>query len=196
MGCHVLDRIDYLFGPILNVMSTVLRKGKGESYPLVEDYVTMTATIGKCSWSSINAEGATVDCTWDFSPPNKDESKEEIDELIITGNQGSIRAAGMGAGLPIDILDMNGKIIKTIEFDAPLHAAQPLIQAVVINELRNVNEDGLEKFGLARSPARADNAVRTSEVLDSILGSYYGGRHDEYLRRAESWPGLSTGESS
>jgi len=189
MGCHVLDRLDYLFGPLLNIKSTVLRKGKGDSYPLVEDYVTMKATInGECDWSPINAEGATVECTWDFSPPNKDESKEEIDELIITGNQGSIRLAAMGAGLPIDILDINGKVIKTIEFNAPLHAAQPLIQAVV-NELRNVNEDGLEKFGLARSPARADNAVRTSEVLDSILGSYYGGRHDEYWQRTESWPG-------
>ena len=99
MGCHVLDRIDYLFGPILNVKSTVLRKGNGsESYPLVEDYVSMSATIGKCNWSPIKSEGATVECTWDFSPPNKDESKEEIDELIITGNQGSIRRR-YGSGL-------------------------------------------------------------------------------------------------
>jgi len=91
MGCHILDRLDYLFGPLLNVKSNVLRKGKGESYPLVEDYVDVTATIGKCSWSPINSEGATVDCTWDFAPPNEDESKEEIDELVITGNKGSIR---------------------------------------------------------------------------------------------------------
>jgi len=193
MGCHVLDRLDYLFGPILNVKSNVLRKGKGESYSLVEDYVHMTAMIGECSWSTISSEGATVECTWDFSPPNKDESKEEIDELIITGNQGSIRLGGMGSGLPIDILDMNGKLIKTIEFDAPLHPAQPLIQAVV-NELRHVKDDEVVKDDLARSPARADNAVRSSEVLDSILGSYYGGRHDDYWRRADTWPGLSRGE--
>ena len=97
MGCHVLDRIDYLFGPLLNVKSTVLRKGNGsESYPLVEDYVTMTGIIGKCSWSSVKSDGASVECTWDFSPPNENESKEEIDELIITGNQGSIRSYGSG----------------------------------------------------------------------------------------------------
>jgi len=98
----------------------------------------------------------------------------------------------LGAGLPIDILDTNGKLIKTVEFDAPLHAAQPLIQAVV-NELRHV-KDGDEEKGDLRSPARADNAIRTSEVLDSILSSYYGGRHDEYWQRAESWPGLGRGE--
>ena len=193
IGCHVLDRLDYLFGPLLNIKSTVLRKGRGESYPLVEDYVTMKATIGECSWSTIQSKGVTVECTWDFSPQNEDESKEEIDELVITGNKGSIRMGGMGAGLPIDILDMNGKLIKNIEFNTPLHAAQPLIQAVV-NDLRHVKDGDEVKGDLVRSPARADNAIRTSEVLDSILGSYYGGRHDEYWQRTESWPGLSRGE--
>jgi len=33
----------------------------------------------------------------------------------------------------------------------------------------------------------ADNAIRKSEVLDSIPGKYYGGRHD---LRSDSWPGL------
>ena len=47
MGCHILDRMDYLFGPIQSVKSTVLREGGSRSttYPLVEDYVSMNATI-------------------------------------------------------------------------------------------------------------------------------------------------------
>ena len=200
MGCHILDRIDYLFGPIQNVKSTVLRKGGSRSttYPLVEDYVSMNATIGECTWSAINSVGAKVECTWDFSPRDEEDNddKDEVDELVITGTKGSLRMAGMGAGQPIDVLDINGELIRTIEFHAPKHAALPLIQSIV-NELRGLDKAGDDGSGsserncLVQSPARADNAVRTSEVLDSILGTYYGGRHDEFWSRPpDTWPGL------
>lgn len=200
MGCHVLDRMDYLFGPIVDVTSTVLRKGsssggsnvKDESYQLVEDYVSMKGRIGPCDWAVISSEGAIVECLWDFAPPNNEKKKNEQDELIITGTKGSLRMAGMGAGLPIEVLDVDGNVIETIEFEAPMHAAQPLIQSIV-NELRDdkvVYDEQQQEHCLDRSPARAENAVRTSEVLDAILNSYYGGRHDEFWTRPESWPGL------
>jgi 1,5-anhydro-D-fructose reductase (1,5-anhydro-D-mannitol-forming) len=204
MGCHVLDRIDYLFGPIQNVKSEVLRKGggggvrdeDGRNYPLVEDYVSMKGTIGQCDWAVISSEEAIVECLWDFSPPDEDEKKNhgqeknDEDELLITGTNGSLRMAGMGAGLPIEVLDVDGNVIETIEFEAPMHAAQPLIQSIV-NELRGVDvDDEHQQNDLVKSPARAENAVRTSEVLDAILNSYYGGRHDEFWTRSESWPGL------
>mmetsp|Transcript_10993 Transcript_10993/g.19443 ORF Transcript_10993/g.19443 Transcript_10993/m.19443 type:complete len:449 (-) Transcript_10993:265-1611(-) len=206
MGCHVLDRIDYLFGPLENVKSTVLRKGvSSASYPLVEDHVAMTATIGECNWSAISSVGATVECVWDFSPnengsdtssnvKNSDQ-KEDVDELIISGPKGSLRMAAMGAGLPIEVLDVNGRLVQTLAFDPPAHAAQPLIQSIV-NELLGHDREGVEDdeskttTNLAQSPARADNAIRTSEVLDAILGSYYGGRHDEFWTRSGTWPGL------
>eukprot|EP00984_Skeletonema_dohrnii_P001779 scaffold586_cov112-Skeletonema_dohrnii-CCMP3373.AAC.25 len=202
MGCHVLDRIDYLFGPVVDVKSEVLRKGAvgdgGEeegSYPLVEDYVSMNGRIGQSDWAVISSEGAIVECLWDFSPPDKNnEEKNDKDELIITGTNGSLRMAGMGAGLPIEVLDVDGNVIETIEFEAPMHAAQPLIQSIV-NELRGVDIDDekerqQQQHYLGKSPARAENAIRTSEVLDAILNSYYGGRHDEFWTRSESWPGL------
>ena len=201
MGCHVLDRIDYLFGPVVDVKSEVLRKGASDggdeeegSYPLVEDYVSMNGRIGQCDWAVISSEGAIVECLWDFSPPDKNnEKKNDEDELIITGTNGSLRMAGMGAGLPIEVLDVDGNVIETIEFEAPMHAAQPLIQSIV-NELRGVDiddeEERQQQHFLGKSPARAENAIRTSDVLDSILNSYYGGRHDEFWTRSESWPGL------
>ena len=175
MGCHVLDRIDYLFGPLKDVKSKVLCKGGGY---LVEDYVEMTATVGNCDWSAISSAKAKVQCVWDFSPNDS----EEVDELMITGSKGSLRMGGMGPGLPIEVLDTNGKVIDKIEFRAPMHSAQALIQSIV-NEL-------LEVEGVSKSPARAENALRTSEVLDAILGSYYGGRHDEFWTRSDTWPGL------
>jgi hypothetical protein len=104
--------------------------------------------------------------------------------------------AGMGAGLPIEVLDVDGRtVLQRIEFEAPMHAAQPLIQSIV-NELRGgvVNDgggaDNNNQQRLVKSPARADNAIRTSEVLDAVLNSYYGGRHDEFWKRPDSWPGL------
>ena len=184
MGCHILDRIDYLFGPISVKHREVHRKGGSSNsmYPSVEDYVRMTGTIGKCDWSSLDSDGATLECKWDFSP-----DYDERDELIITGESGSVGMAGMGAGLPIEIYDADNKLTRTLEFDNPEHSAQPLIQAVV-NEMRNVDTalDG----SLVRSPSKSANAVRTSDVLDSILGGYYGGRHDEFWKRESSWPGL------
>jgi len=102
----------------------------------------------------------------------------------------------MGAGQPIDVLDINGELIRTIEFHAPKHAALPLIQSIV-NELRGLDKAGDDdssssaKNCLVQSLARTDNAIRTSGVLDSILGTYYGGRHDEFWsRHPDTWPSL------
>ena len=183
MGCHILSRIDYLFGPIHDIKSTVLHKGGMlPSYPLVEDYVSMNATIGLCDWSVIPAQGAKVVCTWDFSPSHKnDNDQPDVDELIIGGTKGFLRMGGMGAGLPIEILDKDRTIIQTLEFDPPEHAAQPLIQ-LVVGDLIGTTD--------MACPATPDNAVRTSEVLDAILSSYYGGRHDEFWLRDRTWPGL------
>ncbi|KAL7527123.1 hypothetical protein ACHAWF_002047 [Thalassiosira exigua] len=186
MGCHVLDRMDYLFGPLEDVRGDARRKGASSNsklYPLVENYVEMTARVGDCDWAAIPAAGAAVECVWDFSPGAGD-----ADELSITGPGGSVRMAGMGAGLPIEVLDVDGKPVRAVEFESPEHAAQPLIQAVV-DELRGIGGGGGEDRP-ARSPAQADNAIRTSEVLDAILGSYYGGRHDEFWSRPNTWPGL------
>jgi predicted dehydrogenase len=185
MGCHILSRIDYLFGPIVNVKSTVLRKGgqrhtdSTSPYPLIEDYVSMNASIGHCDWSAISTQGARVECLWDFSSDSSPEI--EVDEFIIEGSKGSLQMGGMGAGLPIKVLNADGTVVHVFEFDPPEHSAQPLIQ-LIADEL-NDSQD-------AECTATAANAARTSEVLDSILNGYYGGRHDEFWSREETWPGL------
>lgn len=193
MGCHVLDRLDYLLGPLEGVKSVAARKGSGPSYPSVEDYASMSATIGECDWCAVPSAGAAVECVWDFSPAG--EGEEDVDELVIAGPGGSLRMAAMGAGLPIRVLDADGRPVETIEFDAPAHAAQPLIQSVV-DELLGDGDGAAEGDRRSvRSPARVDNAVRTSEVLDAILGSYYAGRHDEFWTRPETWTGLKSPSS-
>lgn len=199
MGCHVLDRLDYLFGPLENVTSTVSRQGLAvpPSGSLVENHVVMSATIGECNWSAVPSAGAVVECVWDFSPRgsrdrNSKESSpsEDVDELVITGPGGALRMAAMGAGRPIEVLDAEGRTVRTLRFDAPAHAAQPLIQAIV-DELAGRREDRADgeakRRPSARSPARAENAIRTAEVLDAILSQYYRGRHDEFWSRPKTW---------
>ena len=50
---------------------------------------------------------------------------DDVDELVIEGANGNpLRMAGMGAGIPINVLDSNGNVVKTYEFEAPMHAAK------------------------------------------------------------------------
>jgi len=179
VGCHVLDRIDFLCGPLVNVQGTAQNRNS-PNVP-VEDYVHLCADIGTGGgeWAAIlNSAGARVECTWDFastSPP--------CDELVLTGPLGSIKLAGMVPDGPIVVMNTEGKIIRELEFDMPEHTAQQLIQAV-IDDLR----------GLPRKDylSRGENAVRTSKVLDTALLEYYGDRSIGYWDRKDSWPGRPT----
>eukprot|EP00560_Eucampia_antarctica_P006199 CAMPEP_0197824774 /NCGR_PEP_ID=MMETSP1437-20131217/1985_1 /TAXON_ID=49252 ORGANISM="Eucampia antarctica, Strain CCMP1452" /NCGR_SAMPLE_ID=MMETSP1437 /ASSEMBLY_ACC=CAM_ASM_001096 /LENGTH=428 /DNA_ID=CAMNT_0043424533 /DNA_START=260 /DNA_END=1543 /DNA_ORIENTATION=- len=203
VGCHLLDRLDYLFGPLVNVTGKATssskhhhkesntnteQKQQQQQQQLVEDYVEMQAVVGSSTSSSsgvaaIDSVGAKVDCVWDFSAK---EEEAPVDELVITGNgMAMIKMAGMSPSLPIFVVNSTtGEVVKEItSFDIPQHAAQPLIQTIV-DELRNKEGDGVKL-----APSRADNALRTSIVLDTILSSYYGGRETGYWDRPNTWPG-------
>lgn len=171
VGCHVVDRLDYWLGPLQNVEGRAAnRKSPTQK---VEDYVTFTATVGGASWAAVPSEGATVSCTWDFAsrePP--------LDLLVLSGPRGSIRMAAMSPSAPVEVLDAEGRVLRTLSFEAPEHTAEPLIQTVC-DELRGVGQNPC--------PSRGDNALRTSLVLDAALSSYYGGREDDYWNHAKRW---------
>ncbi|CAB9502109.1 5-anhydro-D-fructose reductase [Seminavis robusta] len=179
VGCHVIDRIDYLCGPLHDVQGQAENRASRDLQK-VEDYVHFDAKIGPSDWAATSSEGASVSCTWDFTGA----TAEERDELVLTGPKGSLRMAGMSANGPIEVLDTSGTVIRTIDdFVMPQHTAQGLIQAVT-NDMR----------GLDVHPpclvSRADNAIRTQKVIDTVLASYYGGREVGYWDRSpESWPG-------
>lgn len=172
VGCHVLDRIDYLLGPLIKV------EGKAENrnspHQDVEDHVQLQAEIGESRWAAIPSVGATVECTWDFS------SGESFDELMIEGPEGCLRMVAMSPSLPIEVLDKEGTVIRELTFEAPQHTAQPLVQCIT--------DELLGKEGKS-CISRGDNAIRTAKVLDAVLASYYGGRDDEFWLRPETWPG-------
>jgi 1,5-anhydro-D-fructose reductase (1,5-anhydro-D-mannitol-forming) len=178
VGCHVLDRIDYLCGPLINVQGQAENRNS-PNIP-VEDYVHLTAEIGSTPPSSFSfnkgyAVGAKVECTWDFAS-----NLEPRDELIFTGTRGSIHLAGMSPAGSIEVRDKNGKTIQETTFGIPEHTAQGLIQAVT---------DDLRGFPKKDIISRGENALRTSRVLDTVLSSYYGEREIGYWDRIDSWPG-------
>lgn len=176
VGCHVVDRIDYLLGPLTAVSGSAANRNSPQQ--AVEDYVTLQATIGPSASAAVPSDGARVRCCWDFAPFDADAAP--VDELSIRGVGGSLQMAAMSAAAPVSVFDARGNLVRTLTFGAPEHAAQRLIQSAT-DELRGVNG--------ARCRSRADNAVRASQVLDAALGSYYGGRWDDYWTRSDTWPG-------
>ena len=184
VGCHLLDRLDYLFGPLIHVHGEAIKKSSFVEAK-VEDYVNIHATIGTKPTNDndtiIKAEGASVNCIWDFASDDDD----PVDELRIVGSNGKVlQMAGQSPSAPIYVIDTKNDTIEQeiTSFDVPQHTTQPLLQ-MIVNEL-------LEKRQ-KKAPSRTDNALRTSKVLDTVLSSYYGNRDIGFWDHPELWPGLS-----
>mmetsp|Transcript_23216 Transcript_23216/g.46336 ORF Transcript_23216/g.46336 Transcript_23216/m.46336 type:complete len:181 (+) Transcript_23216:791-1333(+) len=177
VGCHVVDRIDYLFGPLVAVTGGA--ENRNSPSQDVEDRIRLRGTIGTSDRAAVYSAGAAVDCTWDFGWTG-----EPLDELVVTGPGGSVSMAGMSPSLPITVKGADGEVLRELLFDAPEHTAQPMIQEVVDCLLRGSDEG-------STVVSTAANAIRTSSVLDTVLESYYGGRNDTFWERPESWPGRS-----
>jgi len=172
VGCHVLDRIDYLCGPLVNVKGGAMNKNSANIQ--VEDFVQLTANIGEGNWTAISHNnGATVECTWDFAS-----DEVPLDELNFFGSKGFIKMSAMSFG-PVELYDTHGNLVQKQNFEPPEHTAQNLIQAVTNDLLGTRKEDFLSK---------GSNAIRASKTLDAVLDSYYGGRELGYWSRT-NWPG-------
>ena len=161
VGCHILDRIDYLCGPLIKVHGNVENRNSPNNIA-VEDYVSLTAEIGlRLEKDNPYTVGAKVECTWDFASDD-----EPCDEFIFTGTHGSIQMAGMSPDGPIHVLDTTGNILHTISFETPEHTAQAMVQAVT-DDLRGIRRSTKEYLSFG------DNALRTPQVLDQGLESNY-----------------------
>jgi len=174
VGCHIIDRIHYICGPLIDLIGEA--QNRNTPHSIVEDWVHFTATIGEsASWAAMkNTKGATVDCVWDFG--NKD-GLDVGDILTIVGSNGSMTMTGT---TNLQIFDIHGTLVEEQEFPMPEHTAQPLIQAVT-DDLRGVRTSDVLSYG--------DAAIRAQRVMDSCLGEYYGGREIGYWNRSHSWPG-------
>jgi predicted dehydrogenase len=181
VGCHVLDRIDYLCGPLESLVG--YSENRNSPKIPVEDYCHLEASTGKASWASMKndgCEGASVECIWDFAS-----RYDPIDELTFIGSSGSIRMAGTSPDGPIQVFGTNGSMQQNLNFEKPEHTAQRLVQAVTDDLIAGSSQQSKNVDFLSYG----DNAVRTSIVIDAILRNYYGTRDIGYWEDKQSWPG-------
>jgi len=129
------------------------------SAPAVEDTVAMSFVAG----------GVPGTAAWNFASAGRD------DTLEFTGTGGRLTLSLFGHEAPRLETPAGG---ETFDRPNPPHVQQPLIQTVVDDLL-----------GRGACPSTGGSARRTSQVMDTVLAAYYGGRDDEFWRRPETWPG-------
>lgn len=127
----------------------------------VEDSVSM----------SFLAAGAPSVAHWNFA------STQRMDLIEIDGSLGRIWLSCFG-GEPVKLETRDG--VENFDGSLPPHVHQPLVQTIV-DELR----------GQGKCPSTGASALRTMEVMDAVLSSYYGGRTDDFWNRENTWPGRS-----
>lgn len=170
VGCHTIDIIDFIVGPLADVVGGATRVLSDAAYD-VEDTVALTGTF---------AGNAVATMSWSFAgPPSGGQ-----DEIVIRGTKGELRLSTFGSEpVRVTLYDASGSATVTEHaFPRPAHVHQPLVQTIV-NELRGVNG------GVDACPSRGDNALRVAIVIDTVLTGFYGGRDDPFWLRQGMWPG-------
>ncbi|HEY8078847.1 MAG TPA: Gfo/Idh/MocA family oxidoreductase [Labilithrix sp.] len=109
--------------------------------------------------------GAPGVALWDFAASRREDLVE------IFGTSGRVSFATFGAD-PLLFDD------EKHEIENPPHIQEPLI-ATIVDEL----------LGRGRCPSTGRSALRTAEVMDAALASFYGGRDDDFWARPDRWPG-------
>jgi 1,5-anhydro-D-fructose reductase (1,5-anhydro-D-mannitol-forming) len=183
LGCHTLDMLDFILGPLEDVQGSASNVATGHlaqnpqrvpnlprSAPagdppmpdaiLVEDSVAMTFRT---------AGGALGAAQWTFA------SDERADEIVISGDRGELRLSTFG-NEPVAV--RRGGEVESFDLPNPRHVQQPMIQTVVDHLL-----------GRGQCQSMGVSAARTSAVIDVVLRGYYGTRADGFWRFPESWPG-------
>merc|ERR1712194_93557 len=116
VGCHILDRIDYLCGPLKQVQGLAehrrvpendgghMDRDRDNKNP-VENYCHTTAIVGATSLpkkgdGGCECEGATADLTSDFSGTHMNDDDgdddDDIDELrLVSSNGKTLTMVGM-----------------------------------------------------------------------------------------------------
>lgn len=110
MGSHMLDILDYLFGPVGQIRGQASNQAR--LYP-AEDTVVANFTLGK------NICGSGV---WCYS------TRREEDKVIIAGSEGELSFSFFNDS-PIQL--KTPKISEKIDVPDPEHVHQPLIQTIV-----------------------------------------------------------------
>jgi 1,5-anhydro-D-fructose reductase (1,5-anhydro-D-mannitol-forming) len=163
-GGHFLD----VGSHVLDLMDDFfgpLRNVTGHAANLASDYDVEDSVA-----MSFRMEGGVPGAgLWNFA------SHIRSDRFRINGTEGQIEFS-VFENAPVRLETAKGA--ETFVREHPPHVQQPLIQSVVGDLLgRNI------------CPSTGESARRTTRVIDAALASFYGGRHDAFWERIESWPG-------
>ena len=161
LGCHTLDILDFICGPLEDVRGTAANVATPCA---VEDTVAMTFRT---------AGGALGTAQWVFA------TAERADTIVISGDRAELRLSTFG-NEPIELRRGDAPAGRVDRFDLPNppHIQQPMIQSIVD-----------ELGGRGTCPSTGVSAARTSAVIDAVLLDYYGTRDDGFWRAPEAWPG-------
>jgi predicted dehydrogenase len=138
LGCHQLDVIDFILGPIKKVSSLAYNRRKLYE---PEDFI---------SAGFICESGATGDGLWDFAAPGH--MKE--DKMIIYGEKGRVEFSCFGF-TPVKLVAGNKS--NYYKYGKPQHVQLNFIRTMV-NELT----------GEGKCPGDATSAARTNLILDLL----------------------------
>ena len=184
VGCHTIDIIDYIVGPLTGARGVATTSAR-TPYD-VEDGVSLSATFQAPS----GAVGIAT-MQWSFAgPPGSND-----EQIVIRGTRGSMSFSTFGTdGLRITKAARGGdgdatagagdwvsgtataKMTAVDEpFDPPAHAHQPLVR-LIVDEL----------LGGAPSPSRGDNALHVAAVMDAAEATEIG-RKSPVRRRSDGW---------
>lgn len=141
LGCHQLDFLDFVLGPIETASGQAFNQG---GWYEAEDVVNAIFLF---------ASGVVGQGMWCFNA-SADQRRERT-ELV--GDGGRITYSCFSLDEPIR-LERNSRI-EEIPVNPPEHVQQPMVQAVV---------DALR--GRGEAPSTGETALRTNRIMDRILG--------------------------
>lgn len=171
LGCHVLDILDFLFGPLDRVSGSAVQ----EAHAHPRDLKVPTCVAAQFS-TRTKALGTVM---FNFASP------KEMDRLTIVGTEGTLQMSVFGHEAPLfsrPKLLPSGKItsiprqVNCPVQDSNVHRS--LVQNIV-NELRRVSSAVVISSG--------KSALRTARIMDIILSDFYKGRSDDFWKRPETF---------
>ncbi len=137
VGCHTLDILDYILGPLEDVSGTAANVGSPYE---VEDSVSMRFRL---------PSGALGSALWNFA------SATECDEIVIQGELGEVRLSTFGRE-PVEL--RTATTIESFDLVNPVHVEQPMIETVVADLLGRGKCDSTGASG-ARTSADMDQVL-------------------------------------
>lgn len=137
LGCHTLDILDFMLGPLQNVT--------GQAANIVSEYDVEDSVIMQFT----TATGALGSASWNFA------SDQNEDLIEVIGTDGILSLSTFG-NEPLGLRRAD----KRTEFDLanPLHIQQPLIQTIV-NQLRGTGSCPSTGHSAARTARIMDSAL-------------------------------------